>query len=127
MAARWFLAASVLIWFPYGIWCFLDPGTLAGSAGVEATTPTGVTELRAMYGGLQMSIGLLAAAGFAHVSARRPALLALAFLAGGLAVSRLIGGILDDSFSGYTTGAVIFELATALIAIRLLGREEHAG
>ena len=126
MAVRWFLAANVLIWFPYGLWCFFDPGTLAGSAGVEATTPTGVTELRAMYGGLQMSIGLLAAAGFARVSARRPALLALAFLAGGLAVSRLIGAILDDSFSAYTTGAVIFELVAALIAIRLLGREERA-
>ena len=121
------MAASVLIWFPYGIWCFLDPGTLADSAGVEATTPTGVTELRAMYGGLQMSIGLLAAAGFARVSVRRPALLALAFLAGGLAGSRLIGGILDDSFSAYTTGATIFEFVIALIASRLLGREEHAG
>lgn len=127
MAARWFLAANVLIWFPYGLWCFLNPAALAGSAGVDATTPTGVTELRAMYGGLQMSIGLLAAAGFAHLSARRSALLALAFLAGGLAVSRLIGGIIDDSFSTYTTGAVIFEFVTAVIAVRLLGREEPTG
>ncbi len=127
MAARWFLAASVLIWLPYGLWCFLDPGTLAGSAGVTATTPTGVTELRAMYGGLQMAIGLLAAAGVAHASARRPALLALAFLAGGLAVSRLIGGILDDSFSAYTTGATIFEFVTAVLAIRFLGQEDATG
>ena len=80
-----------------------------------------------MYGGLQMSIGLLAAAGVAHVSARRPALLALAFLAGGLGISRLIGGILDDSFSTYTTGATIFKFTVALIAARLLGREAPAG
>ncbi len=126
MAARWFLAANVLIWFPYGLWCFVDPGTLAGSAGIEATTPTGVTELRSMYGGLQMSIGLLAALGFARASARHSALLALVFLAGGLGLSRLIGGVLDDSFSTYTTAAVIFELATALISARLLGREEPA-
>ena len=34
---------------------------LAGAGGVEATTPTGTTEIRAMYGGLQAAIGLLAA------------------------------------------------------------------
>lgn len=127
MAARWFLAVNVLIWFPYGAWCFIDPGFLAGAAGVEATTPTGVTELRAMYGGLQMAIGLMAAAGFVHASARRSVLLALAFLTGGLALTRLVGGVIDDSFSAYTTGAVIFEMALALIAIRLLAREPRAG
>ena len=65
-----------------------------------------------------MAIGLLAATGFVWVSAQRPAILALAFLAGGLALSRLLGGWVDESFSSYTTGAVIFETALCLVATR---------
>ena len=94
------------------------PDFPASSAGLSATSATATTELRAMYGGLQMAIGLLAATGFVWVSAQRPAILALAFLAGGLALSRLLGGWVDASFSSYTTGAVIFETALFLVATR---------
>jgi len=30
MGARVFLGLNALVWIPYGIWCFLDPGYLAG-------------------------------------------------------------------------------------------------
>jgi hypothetical protein len=52
--ARAFLVCSVLVWLPYGIYCFLVPGALADYAGVVGATATGSTELRAMYGGLDM-------------------------------------------------------------------------
>ena len=69
-----------------------------------------------MYGGLQAAIGLLAAAGLAHASLRRPALVALTFLTFGLALARLVGASLDDSFSTYTVGALIFEILSAGIS-----------
>jgi hypothetical protein len=50
---RIFFALTALVWLPYGIFCFFQPGYLAQAAGVTATSATGTIELRAMYGGLQ--------------------------------------------------------------------------
>ena len=48
-------------------------------------SPTGSTELRAMYGGLQIALGAFAALAALRSSLARPALLAIAFLTAGLA------------------------------------------
>jgi hypothetical protein len=63
MATRIFLVVSGLIWVPYGLYCFFQPGSLAEAAGVAFMSPTGETELRAMYGGLQAAVGTVAFAG----------------------------------------------------------------
>ncbi len=52
MATRIFPLLSALLWLPYGVYCFIHPSALAAIAGVGFQTPTGSTELRAMYGGL---------------------------------------------------------------------------
>jgi len=122
MAVRVFLAYSVLLWLPYGLWCFFDPGFLAGAAGVVSQSPTGSTELRAMYGGLQAAIGALALAGLLRPTLRRPALLALGFLASGLALARLGGVALDGSASTYTITGLCFEISTAGLAAFFLAR-----
>jgi hypothetical protein len=116
MAARVFLALSALLWLPYGIYCFFVPGSLAEAAGVGFATPTGSTELRAMYGGLQTGLGLLAGLAVMRLSLVRPALIALAFLAGGLATARLLGVALDGSLSSYTLMGLGFELTTVAVA-----------
>lgn len=122
MAPRVFLVVSALIWLPYGIYCFLAPGSLAAAAGVTATSATGTTELRAMYGGLQAALGLLAGLAVFRASLVRPALLALAFLTGGLATARLLGVALDGGLSSYTAMGLGFELATVAIASALVRR-----
>ena len=116
MAARIFLGLSALVWLPYGIYCFLVPTSLAAAAGVAFSSATGSTELRAMYGGLQAGIGLLAGLGVVRDSLRQPALVALAFLTGGLVSTRLLGAALDGGFSSYTKSAVVFELTSVLVA-----------
>jgi hypothetical protein len=126
MAARIFLGLSALVWLPYGIYCFLVPTSLAEAAGVAFTSPTGSTELRAMYGGLQAGIGLLAGLGAVRDSLRRPALVALAFLTGGLVTTRLLGATLDGGFSSYTNSAVVFELTSVVVATWLLSRSTAA-
>jgi hypothetical protein len=126
MAARIFLALSVLVWLPYGVYCWLDPGSLASAAGVGSTSPTGSTELRAMYGGLQIAIGLLAGLGVVRPPFVRPALLTLAFLTAGLATARLTGAFVDAGFSSYTWTALAFEVPSAVLAIALLRRPAAA-
>lgn len=119
---RIFLAANVVLWLPYGLYCLAAPGFLAEAAGVAATTPTGSTELRAMYGGLQAAIGLLALAAVLRRDLERTALTALAFLAGGLFTARLCGAFVDGGLSGYTVGALLLESTLTLLSVRFLRR-----
>lgn len=119
---RIFLGASALLWLPYGIFCFLQPEFLAGAAGVSSTSPTGTTELRAMYGGLQAGIGALALLGCLRDGERRAALLALAFLCAGLGSARLAGLLTDGGFSAYTAGGLFFEWLSSGFAIHFARR-----
>jgi hypothetical protein len=122
MAERIFLGLSALVWLPYGLWCLLDPAQLSGTAGVVFQSATGSTELRAMYGGLQAGLGLLAGLAVFRASLVRPALIALVFLTGGLATARLLGVALDGGFSSYTAMGLGFELATVAVASALARR-----
>jgi len=124
--ARIFLAISVLIWLPYGLYCVASPGALAEIAGVAATTATGTTELRAMYGGLQSAAGLLALLAALRPKYAPAVLLAIAFLTAGLGFARLVGVALDGSLDSYTGSAVALELGTAAIAGALLQRVNRA-
>jgi len=124
--ARVFLGLNALIWLPYGVFCFAQPGSLAETAGVLSTTPTGSTELRAMYGGLQAGIGALTLAALLRADLVRPALLAVAFLCGGLGLARISGAALDDGWSFYTGMGMGFEFAALAIASWLLRREPAA-
>jgi len=115
-----FLGASALVWFGYGAFCFVQPGYLGEAAGVAAIGATGVVELRAMYGGLQMAIGALAAAGLARTTLERPALVAIGFLCAGLGPARLCAAIAAANLSAYTGWALAFELGSVAFAARSL-------
>lgn len=127
MAVRLFLGISLVIWTGYGFYCFFVPASLETGAGILAMTPAGTAELRAMYGGLQIAIGLLAGAGLVYASLRRTALVALTFLTGGLAIARLIGAGLDGGFGDYTNAALVFEFVSTAISLGLWMRSESSG
>jgi hypothetical protein len=122
MATRIFLFLSALLWLPYGLYCFAQPGSLAEAAGVVFQSPTGSTELRAMYGGLQAALGALAGLAALRPTLVRPALLAIAFLTAGLGSARLLGVALDGGVSSYTAMGLGFEFTSAAIALLLLRR-----
>jgi len=126
MAERAFFAVSTLLWLGYGLYCFFQPGALGEAAGVVGHTPTATTELRAMYGGAQAGIGLLCAGAFARETLRRPALLTLLFVVGGLGITRLAGALLDDSFTSYTLVGLGFEWLTIGLSAGLLSRSGAA-
>lgn len=107
---------------PYGLYCFARPEFLAGAAGVSGTTPTGVTEIRAMYGGLQAAFGLLLLAAARDSRLAPAALAASAFVMPGLATARLLGAAIDGGISEYTVAALVFEIGSSLFAVSLLRR-----
>ncbi len=126
MTARIFLGFSALLWLPYGLFCFFQPSYLAEVAGVAASSPTGTIELRAMYGGLEAALGVLAGlAGLALFRPQllRPALVTLAFVCSGLFLARLLGAGLGRELSSYTAFGLAFELVSAALAIWLLAHE----
>ena len=120
MIARVFLALSGLIWFPYGLYCFVAPGYLADAAGIVSTNATGNIELRAMYGGLQAGIGALAFAGALRPAWMRSVLFAGCFLFGGLAVTRSLAAIGAGEVSPYTAFGLVFEWTSTVLAFWLL-------
>lgn len=117
-----FLGIEAALWVPYGIYCLFVPGVLETGATVGATSPTGVTELRAMYGGLQLAIGIGCAWGAVRTEARYSAVWMLFLLTAGIGMARGIGVALDGGLGAYTALALSFEIATALWAGRLLVR-----
>lgn len=119
-ATRVFLGLSVLVWLGYGLYCFFVPTVVAEGAGFIASTPTATTELRAMYGGLQMALGIMAALALLNETWVKPALFGLAAVTAGLFSARLIGAAIDSSFSLYTNGALGFEFVASFCALVLL-------
>ena len=122
MATRIFLGLSALLWLPYGIFCFFQPAYLAEAAGVASNSLTGTIELRAMYGGLQAGIGLLALLALFRPALQVPALVTLAFLCSGLALARVSGTILAAELSLYTALGLTLEIGSLSFAWWLLSR-----
>ncbi|HEU4429145.1 MAG TPA: DUF4345 family protein [Myxococcota bacterium] len=126
LAIRIFLGLCALLWLPYGLYCLANPGSLAGAAGVEATSVTGGIELRAMYGGLQAAIGALALAGALRTSLAPHALLALGSVAAGLGVTRIASAASAGEFSSYTVMALGLEWTMLVFAFALFRRVRPA-
>jgi len=130
MATKIFLALNALAFIGYGLVCLVQPSVVADAAGLQVLNADGSTELRAMYGGLQTAVGMLALAGLLRVEMRQGVLLVLAFLFFGLASARALGVLMDSGVGSYTWGALVFEIVCVVIATTLFGRgsgEELSG
>ena len=118
--AKWFLLFNFVIWLPYGIACLINPEMLSGLAGVNMTSPTAITEIRAMYGGVQSAVGVICLFGLLKESMMRPALAMLSFVFAGVAAARVFGLVIDSSGSAYTYGAICFEIFGTVASVFLL-------
>ena len=121
-----FLIINMLIWLPYGILCLVNPSMLSGFTGIEMTTATATTEIRAMYGGVQSAVGLICLFGLLNSAMTRSALAMVTFVFSGVACARIIGFLLDSSGTEYTYGAIGFEVVGAFLSFWLLKRNLNA-
>ena len=115
MFTKVYLLILAVVFIAYGLYCLVFPEVLSGPAGVSATTLTGTIELQAMYGGLQTAVGVLCLFGALNMQMRNTALQALLFIFVGLGVPRLTLALVNGDFSGYSLGAAVFEVASAVI------------
>ena len=124
LAVRIFLGLSALLWTPYALQLLIDPAALTEAANIAATSATGTAELRAMYGGLQGALGLLALAGALRPALAKYALAALGSVCAGLGLARLGAAAVGDAFSSYTVMALGLELGTVAIVLALWRRAQ---
>ncbi len=120
MKNKIFLGLQGIMFVFYGLYCLADPGMLADSAGLSATTMTGTIELQAMYGGLQTAVGVLCVLAVIQLRLQVPALTALLFIFSGLAVVRVSLGLTHSEFSDYNVFAMSYESVSLVLTLWLL-------
>lgn len=118
--ARGYLVLTGLIFILYGGYCLIYPQALTDATGMGLGDNTAIIEVRAMYGGLQMSMGLFLVYSSLKLSTVSNGLLVLIFIYGGLAIPRAAGLVIDGGDNGYNFMVTIFEAVNTVIGILLL-------
>ena len=100
-----FLVANSLFWLPWGLINLIKPKSWSGEVipGMEVydlSSPVARTEVRAMYGGLQMAIGTAALVGATREKHRDSALGFFVLALSGLSLCRL-GGMVAEGETSY--------------------------
>lgn len=121
MGTRIFLGLNAALFIGYGLVCLAWPAVVADAAGLGIRTGDGSAELRAMYGGLQTAVGMLALGAVVRSDLQRLVLFVFVFLFFGLASGRLIGLLVDAGTGSYTYGALAYEAVCAVLSLVLLG------
>lgn len=111
---RFSLGVTGLLFIGLGVAFLLDPHGMADVIGVRADRPRQVVELRAMYGGFELGLGIFFLIAIGRTRWIRAALAAqtLGFL--GLAGGRLVG-MMFDGWDRLNLGFFAIELTGALM------------
>jgi hypothetical protein len=123
---RPYLIFTCIVWIPWGFICIFDTSQIAEMIGVTSIDATGNTDLRVMYGGFQLAVGLMAAHALYDQRYFKNFVYALAFLGSCMALSRSYGLIIDGSGTVYTWGVLGYEAfagISAILWIKLLSRQ----
>ena len=122
MFPRIVLGLSALVYVGIGLAFIFAPESLLPRVNIAASSGTALADIRAVYGGLDLGVGVL----LAYCLMRneiRTGLLACVFTLGGLALGRVYGILLDTEQDSITYGLLAAELigaATAVVGLRML-------
>jgi len=121
------MLSKIVLWIaaigftPYGFLCLIEPSTATDYAGLTMTNGDAFAEISAMYGGLQLGLGLLCLLGALKPRFTHTGLTAVAFVIGGLVVGRTTGFLVgSDPVTSYTYGALAFEWVLTILSILAL-------
>lgn len=116
-----FLRFIGVVFASYGAYLCFDPNFLIEMLQMGDSAPVKV-EVRAMYGGLQLGVGLLLLWGAQRSAIQQQMAYAVMIACfAGLAGGRALGLLLDGQ-DGYNLAAMIFESASLLVAVYLYSR-----
>jgi|GEM_PF-411701 hypothetical protein len=116
-ASRIVLAFDGVAYLALGLWLCADPtGGLAGVQ-VAALNPIGETELRAMYGGLEVGLGIFGLHAARNAALGVAALWANVYVLTGLAAARAAGVLLGGGDSPIMRTLLSFELVSLAVNV----------
>lgn len=122
------LALGALMFLIMGALFFVSPETMGAKVHLDGADPTARIELRAMYGGLELGIGLFLI-GCLLRNQVRVGLTACALGYGGLGLGRLLGILMENgaasaSIHWLLVAAEMLALVLAVASLRLLPRAD---
>lgn len=85
-----YTALNAILFIVFGVWCLLDPEYTAAAIGLAMVGDQGFAEYLAVYGGLQMGLGVFYGLATAHESVQRPAILLSISVYSGLVLARMV-------------------------------------
>ena len=126
MFAQMFIGVLGLIFAIYGVACFIQPTMLEGIAGIVAVNEVASSELRAMYGGVQLGVGMFYCFAAVLKHHLKSALLLHVVLFAAVVLTRGVGIILDNgawlpfATNSYNAMALwLFELPVLVVGLVL--------
>ena len=124
MAQKIYLAVVGGIFLASALYAYLDPHGLGQVMGIAPLDPSGVTEIRATYGGLVAGIGLLLISGLWSKRLAFAGLACTVFGVGALMLTRLLAEVLagGPGISANQGLAIVFELLVVAFGGVLLRR-----
>jgi len=111
------LILTGLVFLGFGIAFLVDPEALAKAARLRLAQPRAYAEIRAMYGGLEVGLGLFFLVASQRTRWFRAALGAQVFALFGLAGGRLIGMIQLPAFDGLMMTFFVIEAIGGVIGL----------
>ena len=119
-----------VIFAGFGVAFLLWPSQMAMRVGIPLVTMAGTTDVRALYGGLEIGLGVFFAIAAASRAWRVPGLLAAFCALAGMGLARALGIALDGGpapRNGALLGSEISGAAFALVALILERRGSRSG
>jgi hypothetical protein len=125
-ARRVITIGAALLFVALGFWLMLYPGAVEELYPVTLNDPMAFSEVRAIFGGMMLGIGVAVLALDVLCKRHRDAALVLAIITGGLVLARLVGFYFEGWPKGVVLNEVIFEfvLLTLLITLGAFRRSE---
>ncbi len=118
--AQLFLMLAALLFAGFGLASLFQPERIAGMVGIQPSTTAGRSEIRAVYGGLELGLGAFLV--YCALDAQRLelGLLLVVLTYGAAAVGRMIGIALDRPVEAVTRRILVAEVAFAIVGLVLL-------